>query len=241
LAVVLSAYSSYSGCRQYREDIARAQAAVGDRAPVVDKVRVFYNHPDFIAANAARVQAAIGKVPLSQRRTVPLVFTAHSIPQSMADHCDYVQQLSESCQLVAEAVEVDPDRWALVYQSRSGRPQDPWLEPDICDQLRELRADGWECVVVHPIGFLSDHVEVLYDLDEEAAHVAQELGLTLVRSQTVGTHPRFVTALRKLIQERLEEGFPKEAVGQFGPNHDICPDDCCPPTLLCRGPAPAVR
>ncbi|MGD9857698.1 MAG: ferrochelatase [Planctomycetaceae bacterium] len=241
LAVVLSAYSSYSGCRQYREDIARAQAAVGERAPAVDKVRVFYNHPDFIAANAARVRAAIEQVPTSKWQGFRLAFTAHSIPQLMADHCDYVLQLAESCRLVAEAVGVTPDHWALVYQSRSGRPQDPWLEPDICDHLRALRAQGANSVVVHPLGFLSDHVEVLYDLDDEAARAAAAVGLTMVRSQTVGTHPRFAMTLRKLIQERLEEGCPKEAIGRFGPNHDVCPNDCCPPPLLCRGTGSAIR
>jgi len=228
LAVVLSAYSSYSGCRQYREDIARAQASVGERAPAVDKVRVFYNHPDFIRANADCVQAAIELVPHSERDRMHLAFTAHSLPQVMADQCDYVRQLSETCRLVAENVGVPSDRWDLVYQSRSGRPQDPWLEPDIGGQLRSLKEQGATTVVVHPVGFLSDHVEVLYDLDVEAAQIADEIGLPMVRSQTVGTHPRFVQTLRKLVQERLDEAFPKEAIGRFGPNHDVCPEDCCP-------------
>ena len=243
LAVVLSAYSSYSGCRQYQEDIARAQETVGDRAPAVDKVRAFYNHPDFIAANADRVQDAIDQIPASDRGKLHLAFTAHSIPQVMADRCDYVQQLTETCRLVAQAAGVAPDHWALVYQSRSGRPQDPWLEPDICDHLQSLGAQHPTAVVVHPVGFLSDHVEVLYDLDDEAANVAKQSGLPMRRSATVGTHPRFVTMLRKLIQERLDETVAKEAIGQFGPNHDVCPDDCCPSLMICRAsvPVPVVR
>lgn len=237
LAVVLSAYSSYSSCRQYREDIARAQASVGGRAPAVDKVRVFYNHPDFIIANTERVHAAIEQVPPSLREGMHLAFTAHSIPQVMADQCDYVKQLSETSRLVAEAVGVNPDRWELVYQSRSGRPQDPWLEPDIGDHLRSLKERGARAVVVHPVGFLSDHIEVLYDLDVEAAQIAQEIGLPMVRSHTVGTHPRLVQTLRKLIQERLDDDFPRQAIGRFGPSHDVCPADCCPPPWQ-RGPSP---
>lgn len=241
LAVVLSAYSSYSGCRQYLEDIARARAAVGPRAPIVDKVRVFYNHPDFIAANADRVRAAIDQVSASNRSRLRLAFTAHSIPQTMADHSDYVKQLSETCRLVADSVDIPRKRWSLVYQSRSGRPQDPWLEPDVCDHLRELHKQKVNTVVVHPVGFLSDHIEVLYDLDEEAVGTAGKLGLHMVRSRTVGTHPRFITMLRKLIQERLTPDFPREASGQFGPHHDVCPETCCPPLLLCRGPVAAAR
>ncbi len=241
LAVVLSAYSSYSGCRQYQEDISRAREAVGDRAPAVDMVRVFYNHPDFIAANADRVQVAIDQIPASEHGGLHLVFTAHSIPQVMADRCDYVQQLTETCRLVAQAVGIGPDRWTLVYQSRSGRPQDPWLEPDICDHLQSLATQHPAAVVVHPVGFLSDHIEVLYDLDDEAGNVAKHVGLPMLRSATVGTHPLFVTMLRKLIQERLDETVAKEAIGQFGPNHDVCPDDCCPSLMLCRAPTPVVR
>jgi len=149
--------------------------------------------------------------------------------------------LDETCRLVAQAVGVDPDRWALVYQSRSGRPQDPWLEPDICDHLRSLGSQQSTAVVVHPVGFLSDHIEVLYDLDDEAAGAAEQAGLPMLRSATVGTHPRFVTTLRKLIQERLDEAFPKEATGRFEPNHDVCPDDCCPSRLLCRAPVSLVQ
>jgi protoporphyrin/coproporphyrin ferrochelatase len=235
LGLVLAAYSSYSSCRQYREDVARAQAAVGPMAPRVDKIRVFYNHPDFIAANADRVVAALDQIPADRRDSAHLAFTAHSIPSSMAGNCRYEEQLREACRLVAESLHVGPDRWRLVYQSRSGRPSDPWLEPDIRDHLRSLRESGLRDVIVQPIGFLSDHLEVLYDLDEEARQTASELGLNMVRAGTVGTHPRFVGLLRELIQERLDPSREHRAVGPFPASHDDCPVDCCLP------PAPPQR
>jgi ferrochelatase len=225
LAFVMSAYSSYSGCRQYLENIAAARAAVGEHAPIVEKVRAFYNHPDFITANAERVRDALGECP--RRPDTTLLFTAHSIPVAMSDHCNYVQQLTESCRLVAESVQWPESRWRLVYQSRSGRPGDPWLEPDISDALRELASQGVTQVVVAPIGFLSDHLEVLYDLDCEAQRVAVELGLTMVRAATVGTHPRFVAMVRELIEERLGQRNECRAIGQYGPSCDVCPVDCC--------------
>jgi ferrochelatase len=229
LAFVVSAYSSYSGCRQYRENVEAARAAVSEHAPVVDKLRAFYNHPDFIAANVAHVAAALDHVTQECRATARIAYTAHSIPSSMAAGCDYVKQLTETCRLISDAIDVPAERWQLVYQSRSGRPQDPWLEPDIVDHLRTLHAHGVADVVVAPVGFLSDHLEVLYDLDHEAAHAAREMGLNMVRAATVGTHPRFVTMIRKLIQERLDAQAPQEAIGRYGPNWNVCPPDCCPP------------
>lgn len=229
LAVVLAAYSSYSSCRQYREDVERARQAVGPGAPAVDKVRVFYNHPDFIAANADRVREALDRLPPADRAAARLAFTAHSIPASMAAGCDYERQLTETCRLVAEAVGVGPERWRLAYQSRSGRPTDPWLEPDVLDHLDALQRQGDRAVVVHPVGFLSDHMEVLFDLDEEAKQKAEALGLTMVRAGTVGTHPRFVAMLRDLVIERMTGSTERPAVGRYGPNHDVCPADCCPP------------
>lgn len=228
IAVVLSAYSSYSGCRQYRENITGACDAVGEGAPAIDKVRVFYNHPDFIAANVDCVKESLSQLDPAARQNVHLAFTAHSIPSSMSAGCDYVQQLTETCRLICEAVGISADRWKLVYQSRSGRPQDPWLEPDIVDHLRSLHETGVADVVVHPVGFLSDHIEVLYDLDDEAQAACREMGLNMLRSSTVETHPRFVTMLVKLICERLDATVPKEAIGQYGPNWDVCPEDCCP-------------
>lgn len=225
LGLVLAAYSSYSSCRQYREDMYRAGETIGWAPDRFDKIRVFYNHPDFIAANADHARqtaAAFGKEPYQ------LVFTAHSIPQSMADSCDYEQQLQEASRLVAEAVGVSPQHWKLVYQSRSGRPQDPWLGPDICDYLKAISDQNIKNVVVLPIGFLSDHMEVLFDLDEEAQAVCDSVGLHMQRAPSVGTHPRFIAMLVELIQERREDPPLKRAIGDFGPSHDVCPLDCCP-------------
>jgi ferrochelatase len=240
LAVVQAAYSSYSSCRQYREDIERAREAVGDPAPHVDKMRVFYNHPDFIAANADRVGAGLDQIPSERRPAAHLAFTAHSIPRAMAEQSAYVDQLTETSRLVAEAVGVGPDRWKLVYQSRSGRPTDPWLEPDILEHLRNLKAQGVADVVIHPVGFLSDHIEVLYDLDDEARRTSDELGLNMVRAATVGTHPTFVAMLGELIEERIRGSIAPRAIGRFGPSHDVCPVDCCLPSSRPhqRRPAP---
>jgi protoporphyrin/coproporphyrin ferrochelatase len=229
LGLVMAGYSSYSSCRQYREDVERAREMVGKAAPAVDKIRVFYNHPGFVAANAEHVREAIAQLPPDGRDFAHLVCTAHSIPQSMADGCDYERQLLEASRLVAEACDIPAERLHLVYQSRSGRPQDPWLEPDVCDHLETLAERSVREVVVLPIGFLSDHVEVLFDLDEEAAVKATELGVRMVRAKSVGTHPRFVEMLVELVRERLDgHRVERRAIGRFGPNHDVCPLDCCP-------------
>lgn len=227
LAFVTSSSSSYSGCRQYRENIEDARKAVGDGAPEIDKIRAFYNHPDFIAATIDCVQKALDHIPAERRDTVNIAFTAHSIPNSMSETSDYVKQLTESSRLVAEAVDVSADRWRLVYQSRSGPPQILWLEPDICDHLRNLNTTGVNDVIVMPIGFLSDHMEVMFDLDEEASQTCEELGMNMVRASTVGVHHRFIAMIRKLIAERLH-GCDRECIGQYEPNHDTCPLDCCP-------------
>ena len=142
-------------------------------------------------------------------------------------NCNYVEQLEECCRLIADVLQFPRDRWRLVYQSRSGRPTDPWLEPDIGDHLRELRATGATSVVIAPVGFLSDHMEVLFDLEIEARAVCNEVGLELARAETVGTHPVFVECIRELIEERLGRRTERRALGQFGPNHDVCPSDCC--------------
>ncbi|MFN0055715.1 MAG: ferrochelatase [Planctomycetales bacterium] len=228
LAYVTSAYSSYSGCRQYREDIQNALDGLGSADITIDKVRVFYNHPLFIQACADRLSAGLERLPQSQRHAAQVVFTAHSIPQTMARTCDYERQLRETCRLTAETCSLTTDRWQLVYQSRSGRPEDPWLAPDICEHLRSLPGAGVQQVVVMPIGFLSDHMEVLYDLDDEARRVADELGLHMVRASTVGTHPLFVRMIRELVLERWDGKPDREAIGQYPANHDVCPVDCCP-------------
>ena len=206
--------------------MARAQQAAGEGAPQVDKLRMFFNHPGFIGPMQQRVQAALVQIPAARQATTQIVFTAHSIPLSMASGCSYEAQLRESCRLVAETFS-DPS-WSLVFQSRSGPPTQPWLEPDVCDYLHTLHQEREVTdVIISPIGFISDHMEVLFDLDIEAKNVCSELGLNLIRSKTVGTHPRFVQMIRELISERIR-GAEKQWVGQLGPNHDECPIDCCP-------------
>jgi len=227
LAFFTSAYSSYSGCRQYRENLYNAQQLVGPDAPEVLRTRMFYNHPGFVEANADHVRAALERIPAERRARAHIAFTAHSIPLAMAQACRYEAELRESCRLVAESVGAADT--ALVYQSRSGPPHVPWLEPDILDHLREVRERCVDDVVVAPIGFVSDHLEVLYDLDVEAAELAGGLGLRLVRASTASTHPAFVAMIRELIQERLDPGVARRAVGRFAPGHDVCPTDCCLP------------
>jgi ferrochelatase len=226
IAFVTSGFSCYSGCRQYRENIAAAREAVGLDAPVVDKIRVFFNHPGFVGPMAANVGRALGHFPVTDRERVPVLFTAHSIPMSMADTSRYVPQLRESCRLVA--AESGATTWELVFQSRSGPPTQPWLEPDVCDRIRELHAAGVRQLVIAPIGFISDHMEVLYDLDTEAADLCRELGVDMVRAATVGTAPVFVSLVRDLIAERAWNLPDRVAIGQLPANHDVCPLDCCP-------------
>ena len=225
LAFFTSAYSSYSGCRQYRENLFTAQQEVGPRAPEVVRTRMFFNHPGWIEANADHVRSALAEIPAGHEAHI--AFTAHSIPVAMAEACRYEDQLRESVRLVAEAVGAADT--ALVYQSRSGPPQVPWLEPDILDHLRALSERGVTDVVVSPIGFVSDHLEVLFDLDVEARDTAAELGLNLVRASSAGTHPVFVAMIRELIEERLGLTSGRLAVGRFAASHDVCPTDCCLP------------
>lgn len=226
LALVTSTFSSYSGCRQYREDIERAREAVGPDAPRVDKLRVWFNHPGFIEAMTDRVRSALAELPEAARAGAHVLFTAHSIPLAMSQGAAYVAQLEEACRLVAERLDGQP--WRLVYQSRSGPPSQPWLEPDILDALRALHtADPAAAACVAPIGFLSDHMEVLYDLDTEARHLCERLGMPMVRAGTVGAHPAMVAAFGELILERIADA-PRQALGTMGPSHDVCPADCCP-------------
>jgi ferrochelatase len=230
LAFVTSAYSSYSGCRQYREDIERAREAIGEGAPRVEKLRAFYNHPGFVGPNVENLRAALEQIPEERRKAARVAFTAHSVPAAMAAGCDYERQLLETCRLVAEGAGVAD--WRLVFQSRSGPPTQPWLEPDICEHLRGLKEAGTSDVVVAPVGFISDHMEVLYDLDTEARQLSGELGINMVRAATVGTHPAFVRMIRELIHERLDPAVPRRALGTFAPSHDVCPSDCCLPGAL---------
>jgi ferrochelatase len=225
LAFFTSGFSSYSSCRQYRENILDAQAAAGPDAPEVLRTRAFYNHPGFIEANREHVAAALAQIPAARRDTVHGAFTAHSIPLAMARQSRYEAQLAEAARLVAESVGVADH--AVVYQSRSVSPRVPWLEPDVCEHIRALVGRGVRDVVVSPIGFVSDHMEILFDLDVEAREAAEESGIDLVRAQTAGTHPAFVAMIRELIQERLDPGMPRRALGAYGPGHDVCRPGCC--------------
>ena len=221
VAFVMSAYSSYSGCRQYLEDIARSREVVGPGAPGIDKLRLFYNHPGFIEPMADRVREALNKMP-----GAALVYTAHSVPVSMAASSQYEAQLNEACRLVSELA--GRKEWRLVYQSRSGPPSQPWLGPDIGAHLRELHTAGVREVVIAPIGFISDHLEVLYDLDTEARALCDKLGLNMVRAATVGNHPAFVSMIAELARERFGEAEPRW-LGDLGPSADVCKPECCAP------------
>lgn len=226
LALVTSAFSCYSSCRQYREDILRACSTLGEGGPEFDRVRAFFNHPAFIAANAARLEDTLAALRDKDRAAAHLVFTAHSIPLAMARPSAYEAQLREASRLVAQVVGVA--RWSLAFQSRSGPPEVPWLGPDIGDHLDALAAAGVTDVVAQPIGFLSDHMEVRYDLDVEAAERARRLALRFHRVPTVGTHPGFISGLADLVAERLTGTPLRPTIGGMPAGHDICPVDCCP-------------
>jgi len=227
LAFVTSAYSSYSGCRQYREDIARAQSEVGPGASEVEKLRAFFNHPAFVEATVERVGDALHDVPADASENVQIVYLAHSIPVSMANTCDYVGQLEEVRRLVSEALGQKND--VLVYQSRSGAPGQPWLEPDILHYVRQVKAGNLaSAVVLAPISFISDHMEVLYDLDVEARQLCDSLRLPMTRAKTVGVHPKFIGMIRELIVERMNPGPERRALGSLGARADVCAEDCCP-------------
>jgi len=225
LGFFTSAYSSYSGCRQYREDIERARLEVGESAPRVEKLRAFYNHPGFVEPNIENVRAALSQIPAERRAAARIIFTAHSIPLAMAAGCDYQAQLLETCGLIAASLR--HEHWRLVFQSRSGPPTQPWLEPDICDYLSELKEKGARDVVIAPVGFISDHMEVLYDLDTEARALCERLEMNMVRAATVGTHPAFISMIRELVLERTTPRQPRRFLGKHGPVPDVCATDCC--------------
>ena len=228
LAFVTSAFSSYPGCRQYLEDIERARAEVGPGAPEVGKLRVFYNHPGFVRPMARGVEATLAAMPEGRRSESRLAFTAHSIPVAMARSSDYEAQLHEACGLVVGLLG-DRYEWELVYQSRSGAPGQPWLEPDIGEHLEKLAAAGVNDVVIVPIGFVSDHMEVRFDLDVEASAKAQELGLRAHRAPTVGTDPDFVAMIVDLVAERSQPPRSRQRLGAHDPRPDECLPGCCTP------------
>jgi protoporphyrin/coproporphyrin ferrochelatase len=246
LAFVTSAYSSFSSCRQYLGDIEAARAAVGPAAPEVGKIRQYFNHPGFIEPNAAAVAAAARTLAPPGDAGWDLVFTAHSIPAAMSATSGpagntYPAQLAEAARLVAaEAGYRRP--WRLAYSSRSGPPAQPWLEPDVNDCLADLAAAGSRAVVVSPIGFVSDHMEVRFDLDVEAAQTAGRLGLGFARAATAGTDPRFVSMVTDLVRERLDGSQPV-ALGTLGAAPARCPAGCCgqPPFRAAAGGGAAPR
>jgi len=235
LAFVTSAYGSYSSCRQYLDDIERAQAAAGPDAPEIHKLRHFFNHPGFIEPFADATLRAVEALPATARGQVPLVFTAHSVPEAMAAASGpppggrYPAQLAEAARLIAERVSavIGEHPWRLAYQSRSGPPSQPWLGPDVCDHLTELAAAGAPGAVLVPVGFITDHMEVVHDLDVEAAEHARGLGLPLARAATPGTDPRFVSMITALVSERLDGSVTPAALGSLGPAGNFCRQDCC--------------
>ena len=225
LGIVTSAFGSYSGCRQYREDIA---AATEGTELTIDKAPQYWRHPGFLGPMAERVRDALDALGDAADRA-RLVFTAHSIPTSWTPTMPYVPQLEAAAGHISSVVfPDDPARaaaWDLVYQSRSGPPQVPWLEPDVNDHLRDLHDEGVDTVVVVPVGFVSDHMEVMFDLDTQARETAAELGMTMVRAGTVGTHPGFVAALRHLVEEAVSGAEPLRVVAE--PAHTPCSPGCC--------------
>ena len=228
--MVTSAYASYSGCRQYQDDIAAAREQAGPNAPEIDKLRHYFNHPGFVEPFADAARGAAESLPLPVQGTYDLVFTAHSIPEAMAGASGptggaYPRQLAEASRLVAGRLGRG-DSWRLAYQSRSGPPSVPWLGPDVNDCLAELAEAGSAGAVLAPVGFVSDHMEVVFDLDLEAAGQAERLGLPLARAATPVTDPRFVAMITELVSER-QDALPPRALGELGPALGVCGSGCC--------------
>jgi len=245
VAIATSAYSSYSACRQYLEDVDRARAAVGADAPIIEKLAPYWNEAGFLETMIENTRAAV-KANTADTSTVSastvdastvsantpagesplrLVFTAHSLPIAMATGCDYVAELEEAASIVAAGAAPGAE-WNLVYQSRSGPPQQPWLTPDVCDYLRELHSGGTRRVVLVPIGFVADHMEVIYDLDTQAREVADSLGMTMTRASCVGAAPRFVAGLRDLVVAHIE-GTRPPVLGSRPARPWPCAPGCC--------------
>lgn len=216
LVFVTSAYGSYSGCRQYREDLDSASRALGEGAPELALLPLFFDQPGFIEANVTNLRAALLDLPPEGRAGARLIFSAHSLPQAMADASPYVEQLRGTAERVAQAAGFES--WELAYQSRSGPPTQPWLGPDVLERLRGLHAEGVRDVLLAPLGFVSDHMEVVYDLDVEARQLASELGLRLVRSATAGAHPAFVGGICDQVLAALADPSRVRA----------CAVSCCP-------------
>ena len=200
LGIVMAPHRSYSSYEQYQENVAEARIRVGEGAPAVDYLEPWFDHPGFIEAQADRIAASMSTFPAEHRERTTLIFTAHSLPAAMAAKAPYADQLATSARLVAARLQ--HPRWSLAYQSRSGDPRTPWLDPDINDVIRALGRDGERAVVVAPIGFVCDHIEVLYDLDTEARETAGHLGVAFHRAGTVMDHPAFIRMLGDLVRAR---------------------------------------
>ena len=230
LAFVTSAYGGYSSCRQYLDDIVAARARVGAGAPAVDKLRLYYNHPGWVEPWASSLGRAVATcpgvaagAPLPDGHELEVIFTAHSIPTAMAATSPYVEHVTEAARLIAAAS--GAGSWQLAWQSRSGRPGAPWLEPDVCDVIEASRS---QAIVVVPIGFVCDNMEIIHDLDVEAAEVANKRGTYFVRAATVSNCPEFIHMVGELVRERVNPGTPRRALGQDGPWADACPEGHCP-------------
>jgi len=247
--LVTSAYSSYSGCRQYRENLADAVAEVGAGAPRLDRLRHYFNHPGFVEPMVDATLSALADLGDGARRDAHVLFVTHSLPESMnatagPDGGAYVAQHRSVADEVGERVRQETGHrypTELVFCSRSGPPHVPWLEPDVNDRIEELAEHGVAGGVVGPIGFVSDHMEVIYDLDTEASATAEKVGVEFVRASTAGLDPRFVAMVRDLLLERAaaERGAEprRPSVGSLGPSWDLCPVGCCPNA---RGDKPAL-
>ncbi len=255
LAFATSAYSSFSSCRQYLDDIDRAREHAGPGAPRIDKIRRYFNHPGFVEPFAESARAALATLPADVRDGARLVFTAHSVPLAMAAHSGppglgaqrngapgpggrYAAELAETASLIAERTGSGAHPWDLVYQSRSGPPSQPWLEPDVLDHLGDLAKAGTPAAVIIPVGFVSDHMEVRHDLDTEAAETAAALGLPVARAATPWYHRQFRAMIVDLVRERLgPPDAPRAALGRLGPPTDACPPGCCAFTRPARSMA----
>jgi ferrochelatase len=222
LVFVTSIFSSYSGCRKYREDLHEASEAIGHSIELA-KIRNGYNHPYFIEAVSQCIRETTNQI--KSQSEIPVLFTAHSLPLSMAEKTDYQAQLTESCSLVANNLGIK--NWQLCFQSNNASYGNKWLEPTIEDQLKKLTNDGYQDVVVMPIGFVCDHIEVVLDLDVDAKKIANNLGINLHRAPTVGINKKFINMVTDLIKERTESRNEKLSLGTRGANHDLCPPGCC--------------
>jgi len=231
LAWTATPYASYSTCRQYGEDLVAACSTTGDGAPAIDMIRRHHDHPGLLEPAADRLSDALARLPEDRRDRAHLLFSAHSIPTALADTCDYVAQVREAAKLVAALV--DPaghHPHEVVWQSRTGSPRVPWLEPDVADRIEVLAADGVDAVAISPIGFPVENFEITWDLDTDASRRAEGVGVAFARAAAVDDDPRFASMVVDLAVERLDgpAGGPRRGGGALSINPDTCPADCCP-------------